>query len=526
MPLDQKETLTLTLPEGTCLNQYRIGSVLSYNGESTVYQAEAEGSTWWIREFLPRTMVTRQPETLELLPTTEAQTIYKYSLAAFEELFRVLYHAGEQKLEYILPIKELIHANQTLYVVQKAMHLPTLEQYAKEKGLPFTWTEVKKALLPLMNSVAQLHGKGVVHLGIAPENLYVTEDGHVILAHFSTLEARTADGELDQELYAGFTSPEQYAGGEWKGGPWSDVYALGAVCYWLLSGQIPPSAQQRVESDTLLPLMESNPAVAESVSDAVSAALMLDPGLRSACVDEFASALLESVSGNTTIYEVPDIQPNENTVHLEQQMVKKPLWPRLLLGFLLFLLLVSGLTFGAYRLVTERVFEQNQQEENTISEEESVLYSVPDFVGHKYNDILNHGSYFKDFHITTVEEYNDSYPAGVIVAQSVAKGSQVASNSSIVLTVSKGKETVTLPSLMGLSLQTAKQKLEEAGISYTVYVVENHSYTANTVFRTDPAEGTEIARTDGTVVKIYVTPEQSETENKKPSSKKEKSEKE
>ena len=72
-----------------------------------------------------------------------------------------------------------------------------------------------------------------------------------------------------------------------------------------------------------------------------------------------------------------------------------------------------------------------------------------------------------------------------------------------------------MPNLIGWTLEGAKQQLNAAGIQYTVYVVENSNYTANTVFRTDPSQGTEIAASDGTVVKIYVTPEQQEAEKEK-----------
>ena len=525
--------LDLCLPEGTCLNQYRIGKVLFSNGESSVYEAQADGTAWWIREFLPRTMVSRDPESLDLVPNNESQTIYKYSQAAFEELFRLLIRGDEQKLEYIHPVEELFHAHNTVYVVKKAVELKSLKEIAEEKGSAFTWTEAKKGLLPLLNSVTQLHDKGVVHLGIAPENLYVTEDGHLLLSGFSTLEARTSDGELDQELFEGFSSPEQYEGGEWKGGTWSDVYALGAVLYWMLCGEVPQSAQLRVENDELQPPMEKNPAIPENVSDAISGALMLDPSLRSATVDDFTSALLESVSGNTTVYEVPILDTNEHTVHLEteheEEAPKKHLLPRVLGGVLLFIILVLALGFGAYWLVTDRIFENGEEEPGNSVTEETVLYTVPDFVGHKYDDILNNQSYRVNFNLNPVQEYNDSYPAGVIVDQSVLKNTQVPHLTTIVLTVSKGKETVPMPNLIGWGLMGAKQQLDEAGIAYTVYTVENSNYTPNTVFRTDPPADTEIARSDATVVKIYVTPEKSaekevpekdEKDNKKDENKK------
>ena len=296
-----QENTSLFLPQGIKIGPYCLEKVLQSNGESCVYEAhDGSGKAFWIREFLPKSMVSRDESSLDLIPNAEQQTLYKYSLAAFGELFRPLRRNEEQKLEYILPVEEILYEHNSVYIVKNALPLKSLKDFAAEKGEVFSWTDAKKRLLPLMNSISQLHEKGIVHLGIAPENLYVTDDGHLILAGFSTLEARTADGELDQQLYDGFSSPEQYSGGDWKGGTWSDVYALGAVLYWMLTGEIPQSAGERLENDQQIPAMEKNPAIPENVSDAISGALMCDTMLRSATVDDFTSALLESISGNTT----------------------------------------------------------------------------------------------------------------------------------------------------------------------------------------------------------------------------------
>lgn len=516
MTTEQKKAFAQALPEGCSLNQYRIGKAVAANGESTVYEAvrTEDDQSVWIREFLPQRMVLRNEESLDLVPMEEYQTMYKYSMAAFEELFQQLKNAKE--LEYILPVEEIFYAHNTVYVVKQALKLPTLQEEMARKGEPYSWTEAKKRLLPLMNSIAQLHGKGIVHLGIAPQHLYVTEDGHTLLSGFSTVEARIADGELDQERCSGFAAPEQYESGDWKGGICSDVYALGAVLYAMLTGEVPQDAKLRLENDELLPAMEKNSAIPENVSDAISGALMLDESLRSASVDDFASALLESVSGNTTIYDVPDSFPNEYTVHLEQEVQKpKKTLRKALLGMITFVLVTMGIAFLAYALVTERIFENQQQEENSENIEETVMVPVPDFVGHKYDDIVNNPLYYTQLNLNAVREYDNSYPEGVIIEQSVEKNTQVPQFTTVVLTVSLGKETVEMPNLIGWTLEGAKQQLNAAGIQYTVYVVENSNYTANTVFRTDPSRGTEIAASDGTVVKIYVTPEQQEAEKEK-----------
>ncbi len=503
------------LPAGTQIEQYTVGAVRFSNGESTVYEAvDANGRSVWLREFLPQNMVERDSDSLDLCPKDEVQTVYKYSMAAFEELFKLLKSGCEQKLEYIMPVEDLLYAHNTVYVVKPAMALKSLKDEAEERGEPYSWMECKKRILPLMNSLSQLHDKGIVHLGIAPENLYVTEDDHLILAGFSTLEARTSDGELDQQLYDGFSSPEQYEGGDWKGGSHSDVYSLGAVLYWMLTGRIPQAANARVENDELLPANEVNEAVPENVSDAISGALMLDTMLRSATMDDVTSALLESVSGNTTVYEVPDVLPNENTYHLETPVEEKKTKPKktllkVLMGTLGFILLVLALGYGAYRLVTDRVFEQNQPEEDPSATEEVLTCIVPDFVGHQFQDIMNNASYRENLVLNAVTQYSNRYPKGVIMEQSVVKGTEVPAMTTIILTVSRGEESISMPNLIGWGLAGAEQQLKDAGIAYQVYVVENKNYTANTVFRTDPAAETQISLSGNTVVKVYVTPPES-----------------
>ncbi len=518
----------LSLAAGTMVNQYKVKELLSYNGESSLYLVEdKDGKSHWLREFLPRNMVSRNRDSMELIPNDESQTIYKYSMAVYEELFRP-FRGEAQAPEYIQSVEEQFYANNTVYIVQEALQLKSLKEYMAEKDGPISWTEAKKRMLPLMNSVSQLHDKGVIHLAICPENLYVSEEGPLILSGFSTLEARTVDGELDQELCDGFSAPEQYSGGDWKGGTWSDVYALAAVMYWLLCGTVPQSAGERLKDDELLPTMEVNHKVPESISDAISGAMMLDCELRCQVVDDFTSALLESVSGNTTVYEVADLDTiNENTVHLETIVEeeepeiiippKKRSFGKFLISCIAFILVALGLGFGMYLMVSEYMFEHNQQEE-TPGEEIEELYPVPDLVGHKYSDIINNPAYTENFNFNALMEYSSDYPEGVIIAQSIEKNVMAKKFSTVVLTVSKGKETIPMPNLVGFNIFTARTTLDTAGIAYKVYTVENKAYGPNTVFRTDPPADTALDVLDGTEVKIYVTPEkpaEPEKDNKK-----------
>jgi len=512
---EQKERLLgpcLPLEAGSLVEGYRLGQVLWRNGESCLYEAlSPEGKACMLREFLPTVLLEPREENGALRPHEGELTCYKSAMAAFQELYRLLDKVCGQKPEHLLPLGEPLFCNNTIYIPTQGVPLEPLSRQLAQREKPYSWAEAKKSLLPLLNCVAQLHHKGVLHLGICPENLFCREDGSLVLGNFATLEARTGDGNLDQELYPGYSAPEQYLGGDWKGGPQSDVYSLGALLYRLLTGQTPPPASERREEEPLTPPMELNPGVPESVSDAICGALLLDPELRSATVDDFTSALLESVSGNTTVYEVPTL-PNEHTVHLDGKQPKpRSLW-RMAGSALLFLALTLALGFGAYMIVTENFFPV--EEEPSAPAEEPVqqapqLYPVPDFVGHKYQDILSNPSFYEHLSLVAVEDYNNSYPEGVVAEQSLPQGSQAPEGATITLTVSLGKELLEVPTLMGQELSVVKAKLDEAQIPYTVYVVENKAFPPNTVFRSDPPEGSSIDPNDGSKLRVYVTPPQS-----------------
>lgn len=510
----------LPLEPGTLVENYRLGQVLWRNGESCLYEAiSPEGKACMLREFLPTALLEPRDEGGALRPKEEELTLYKYSMAAFQELYRLLGKVCSQKPEHLLPLGEALFCNNSLYIPLLSGPLPSLSQQLAQREKPYSWAEAKKMLLPLLNCVAQLHHKGVLHLGICPENLFCREDGSLVLENFSTLEARTSDGSLDQELFPGYSAPEQYVGGSWQGGPQSDVYSLGALLYRLLTGETPPPAPERREEEPLRPPMELNPGVPESVSDAICGALLLDPELRSATVDDFTSALLESVSGNTTVYEVPTT-PNEHTVHLEAEKPKQRSLLRVAGSGLLFLALTLALGFGAYMIVTENLFPQ-EGPSTPVDEpvEEPLLYPVPDFVGHKYQDILSNPAFYEHLSLVAQEDYSNSYPEGVVSEQSLPQGSQAPEGATITLTVSLGKELLEVPTLMGQELSVVKAKLDEAQIPYTVYVVENKAFPPNTVFRSDPPEGSSIDPNDGSTLRVYVTPPQTpqSTQDKKPS---------
>ncbi len=507
--MTQEKKIPLELPEGAALESYQICHVLFENEESIVYDAvdTKTQEAVWIREFCPRRIVFREEGSFSLIPKEEEYTNYKIGMAAFEDLFQTIKNAGE--VENLIPILRIFYLHNTIYVVNKSISARSMRDVMEQhpQGLP--WVEVKKKMMKLLNSVAIFHRKGVVHLGISPENLFVTEDNRIFLCGFCTVESRSENGTLGSERYSGFSSPEQYTGGVWNGGICSDVYALGAILYWLLTGIVPQDAKSRLEQDSLVPAAQLDPSIPENVSDAISAAMMLDPDLRTGSVDELASALLESVSGNTCVYQVPDVMPNEHTVHLEQPVHR---FRHVLLTTLISIVLLGGIAVWAYISVMEQQRLYQEQKRQEEMQQQKSLIPVPDFVGHQVSNIQNNAQYSQQFSFEISEEYNDNYPEGIIVWQSPHKGSEVEKMTKVKLVVSKGSNNAEVPAVVGCDLELAKSMMDKSQLPYRIYIVENEGYGGNTVFRTDPSEGTKIALNNGEVVKIYATPPQKQEE--------------
>ena len=101
-----------------------------------------------------------------------------------------------------------------------------------------------------MEGVALLHKAGLIHRGICPDNILLPIDGAARLTGYGTLALRTAGSELKSQLYPGYAAPEQYSAAEFSG-RYTDVYALAAVTYRLVTGQVPVAAPQRKVRDSM-----------------------------------------------------------------------------------------------------------------------------------------------------------------------------------------------------------------------------------------------------------------------------------
>jgi eukaryotic-like serine/threonine-protein kinase len=190
------------------------------------------------------------------------------------------------------------------YIVMEYVEGSTLE------GLgPLPPGEAAGLAVQACQGLAHAHAAGLVHRDVKPHNLLLRTDGTLKVADFGI--ARAAEGTALTQVgtvlgTAAYLAPEQATGGEVT--PATDVYALGAVLYELLTGRPPyepTSLADLAERPEITPVSELAPEVWPQFEDAVMRALARNREYRQSSADEFARELSGRPTAPTRIQPAP-----------------------------------------------------------------------------------------------------------------------------------------------------------------------------------------------------------------------------
>jgi TPR repeat protein/serine/threonine protein kinase len=236
--------------------RYRIGRVLGHGGFGITYLAWDNNLhlRLAIKEYLPRDSATRAPDGVSLaIYSGQAGDQFAYGLDRFLEEARALAHFDQHP--GIVTVKNFFRAHGTGYCVMDYVQGITLRQYLEQQtGGRITVDDALKLLMPVMDALRAVHKEGLLHRDLAPDNIYLTEDGRIKLLDFGA--ARFAASEHSKSLSIilkpGYAPEEQYRT-RGKQGPWTDVYGLAATFYRAITGQVPPESLDRLDNDDLVP---------------------------------------------------------------------------------------------------------------------------------------------------------------------------------------------------------------------------------------------------------------------------------
>ena len=518
----------------SCIGEYRIVRVVSLNGEGITYLAQDSiiGDTVQVQEFFPAHMARRSEDGNTLEPLEGCATNFKYFRASFIDLYQTL--QGTKDNACMIPIIQILEQNATAYVVSEYREMTTLEEYLRLQGGRESWCKAKRYLLPLYHALSDLHKKGITHQGLSPQNILLDEEGIPYLKGFCLSEIRTAQGDLDSELFAGYSAPEQYQADGWPG-VGTDIYSLAAVCYRALTGVVPPEAPERKKKDSLCPACQLEEDIPENVSDALDVALQLGADKRFDSLDTMTRKLLELPSSNTAIFSMEREDIVDRTavfpVRFHQDITADELGgtstgekvSRAKTGSIYIVVTMMAtllvLVVGAPQLYkhfnnvwtaslgdTSDALEdpQNQEVQLQPVTSEQEPHKVENFVGRKATDVTENARYQEWYYFETVEKYSDDFSEGMIIDQSIDSGTEIKKKTTMTLYVSKGPETQELPDFSGSTMERAIAVLEEMGKQWKVVEGENSTVEPGEVFRTEPPAGTQLSKNSSETILLYV----------------------
>jgi len=264
------------LPLGAMLHEYKIVGILGSGGFGITYLASDTKLNMdvAIKEYLPNDLAVRRGDTV-LPKSTSDNSDYTWGLDRFLDEAKTLARFNHTNVVQVLRYFE---ANSTGYMVMRYEDGLPLDEVLKENHL--TEEELtNNILLPLLDGLKQVHAAGFLHRDIKPGNIYMRRsDESPVLLDFGA--ARNALGSKSKSLTSivtpGYAPFEQYHS-DGNQGPWSDIYALGAVAYRIVTGNRPVESPSRLRTDKMVPAVEAAKGkYSEHLLKAIDHALAID----------------------------------------------------------------------------------------------------------------------------------------------------------------------------------------------------------------------------------------------------------
>jgi serine/threonine protein kinase len=287
-----------TLTVGTVLkNRYLVGRVLGIGGFGITYLAIDidTGERCAIKEYYPKSLAIRDGNMHVAASSSVSSKTFNHGIDVF--LIEAQTLAKFLGVEQVVQVRESFQENGTAYFVMEyldGVNVKALMRSQKGK-VPVQYAE--QILTEVVGVLKAIHRQGLLHRDISPENIFITKQGKVKLIDFGATRyyVGEASRSLSVILKPGFAPPEQYSS---KGnqGPWTDIYALAATFYYVVTGKLVPEAPERLAGKALTPLRQLAPDVPDYTANAIEHALNLSYKNRYQTVEAFESALTIRVS--------------------------------------------------------------------------------------------------------------------------------------------------------------------------------------------------------------------------------------
>lgn len=455
------------VPEGlkyhtVLASRYVIGRAKSMNGEGITYAAldRTTKKVVEIREFFPVSLAVRQGEDQTVQPISGSEATFERYLSDFLELSKGVSRLRE--LTVVQSVLDIFEENYTAYTVYEYAPTVSLRRYVENAGGSITWNEANRLFMPVLTALGLMNSLGLAHLGLSPDTLRVTRDGASLITGFSINAARRAGGAIVEELAPGCAAIEQYSS-KAACGEVSDVYSLAAVMLFALTGKLPLEAPKRVQDQRLMISKEVLRTLPPFAVTAIANALQIKQAVRTGSFELFKTELS---AAPTIVNEVDQTDAIRRLPPLDMDLPQnKGLPPVVWLAgscviTLIALVIVAsmwlgdrGMSFGDIG----QIFEENSAASQVVE--------VPNMVNQSYEEWekkVADGEYDFSLKIST-RQFSNTVEEGNIISQSPFSGDSISPGEAVLVTVSKGSATRTLPEIKGMSFAELQDVLTKNG---------------------------------------------------------------
>lgn len=538
-PLKLSCDTTQFLPPGSVLQKkFIVGKVLgsggfgnTYIGWNQVLQCRVA-----IKEYFPKHLSGREKGGDVTVSDSVSRKRFRAGLLQFLEEARSI--ANLQDVRGVVQVYNFFEENGTGYIIMEFLEGMDVKTIMKRRGQRMDYDWSRRVMLTVLHTLREIHKRGILHRDIAPDNIFVTKEGVIKLIDFGAAKHATelANTHADIVLKAGYAPIEQYSK-KTKQGPYTDLYAVAAMFYRMLTGVKPRPANERMTEDNLLPLSEMGVELPEQAELAIMVCLNVNPEYRLQSANEFMQAL--DGENFVPVYEpewiLPEVEEKE-TLGAKIQQLSFPKKAALLTGAVAVVGLaalgvvsiysrmqgevqetvsVSENILPQYEGKSEKEVEKDLKKygitpkitysynpdsrENTVISMEpsagtglngvdtlylkidsSQILTMPDYKGKGFREIQDSlKDVCKDKYHDAMFSYNytsDGTKKDCCYSQSGTGNISVEDLAGFTVQISWGKEKdyqVKMPDLSGMTVSQAKKKLKKAGLSMKVSVTKN-----------------------------------------------------
>ena len=281
------------LPGTLLAGRYLLGYTIGSGGFGIIYKAwDTKLETIVaVKEFFANRLMTRAVGQSEVIVNRKSIQEFEYRKERFIAEARTMAKFGNHR--NIPNVFESFEENGTAYIVMELLTGYALNEYLQQTGNVVDRDFAIQIANEVGKALISLHEKGIVHRDVAPDNIFICDGNDIKIKLLDLGAAKLADNTddvIDIILKPGYSPIEQYDNTS-SIGNWTDIYALGATLYVMLTGIKPDESTNRKINDNLIPPHELDPSVPENLSNSIMKAMAIDRHMRFKSVEDFLKAI-------------------------------------------------------------------------------------------------------------------------------------------------------------------------------------------------------------------------------------------